>query len=455
MKRRQFLATSAGFAGSLLPLISRGAGCPPGLLQATGGTSAITTCPSVAPSWFVSLPELSWVPIAGGSSYGSSYQNGATIRTVSPSTSAYPNGQGAEGVSAVMNDWTGGCCYQAGGQYLIPAQGGHNGYYCNEVYSLALRQEVPGWQRIWGPTPNAQISTSEIAYNEPYTGYADGAPRTSHGWFSTLCTSGGRVLITFVDACPSGRWTTECYSLDINNPGAGWTFHGRLWATLPGSAGSEFLYQSGPGIYDPVGDRFYRAAEGAVGSPANGVVGVNVATMLAAGQQPTTGPQTPGSTLYNLSYGTALSDGWSVVLDDMSPRCWVIASIDNSRLWILNLENPSAGFTQKTTTGSPTGFQAGLGAVYHKPSRAILVGGKELGRNIRKLQITGTNPLTATYAWSNVALGGVTPASESQFNGTYSKWQMVEDMGNGQSGIVMATQVGGPTYFVKLPSSGV
>ncbi len=451
MKRRHFLHLSPALAG-LIPAFSDARPCPPGILSVNGGTSTTTVCPSVAPAWFTAMPATTWVEVAGGSGFGATYQNGATIRTVSPDPLAYPNAQGAEGVAAVMDDWTGGCTYQAGAQYLIPCQGGHNGYYGNEIYSLALRANVPSWQRIWGPTADAQIMRTEYGYNAPYAGYADGAPRTSHGWFSNLCTTSGRVLITFSDACPTGEWTTECYSMDVKNTAAGWTFHGRLWQTLPGTPGSGFLYQNGPGAYDKTNNRFYRAAEGSV---AKGVVGVSVDAMLAAGpQSKITGPQVPGSSFHDFFFN-GIGGGWSAILDDMTPRCWVVASIINNEVWIMDLTNPNAGFTRRTTAGTANGFLPGLGAVYHKPSRAILVGGHERGNTLNKLSITGTNPLTATYTWSAVTIGGPTPRASVNQRGTWNKWQMIEDMGNGQSAIVMATNVDYPTYVLKLPTSGV
>ena len=457
MKRREFL-TMTSIAAGIAPRLVDALPCPPPLLTTNGGTTLTSTvCPSVAPAWFESIEANTWIEIAGGASFGASYQNGSTIRAVSPNPSDYPNGQGAEGVSAVTNVWTGACTYQIGGEYIIPCQGGHNAYYSNEVYSLALRQAVPTWRRIWGPTPNAQIVRNEYSpsYNPPYTGYEDGAPRTSHGWYSLICTSTGRLITTFQDANPSGTWDTGCYSLDLNKPGLGWTFHGRLWATIPGGQpGSTFAYQSGPGAYDPVSNRFYRAAEGAV---SYGAVGVDVATMLAAGgQSKVIGPQVPGSTLYDLYIsGGPLADGWSTILDDMSPRCWVIGSPSDGALYIMDLSNPTKGFIKKSTNGSPTGFMGALGATYHKASKSILVGGKEIGNNIRRLSIIGNNPLTATYTWSNVSISGATPTASTQYAGTFSKFQMIEDMGNGQSAIVMTTSVDGPTYVAKILLSSI
>src|SRR5262249_16387380 len=161
-------------------------------------------------------------------------------------------------------------------------------------------------------------------------------------------------------------------------------------------------------------------AEGSVGDPANGVVVIDCAATVAAGNQPNTGPQVPGSRFYNVAWGTALSNGWSAVTHDLSPRCWIVASISEQRLWIWNLENPGT-WTYKTTSGSPTAWVPGCGAVYHAPSRSILVGGTEVGGNLRKLSISGTNPLTASYTWSNVGPAGgpiPTPGS-SGYQGTF------------------------------------
>jgi hypothetical protein len=46
MKRRDFLITSAGLTGSLLPVLAYGRPCPPSTLSVEGGTTANTTCTS-------------------------------------------------------------------------------------------------------------------------------------------------------------------------------------------------------------------------------------------------------------------------------------------------------------------------------------------------------------------------------------------------------------------------
>jgi len=390
-----------------------------------------------APAWFTAMKDNTWANVAST----------GTIYAVRP----LPEPPGAEGVSAVCNDWTGATANQATGEYLFVAQGGHNGYYGNEIYALSLRSETPAWQRIWGPTPNAQISTSEFGCNAAYTGYPDGSPRTTHGWFSNFVSNDGRMWVTLVDACPSGTWTTEVYSILRSNLSAGWTYHGRQWATVPGlRCGSTFGFQSGPGAYDPVGNKIYRSADFATDSS---ICEIDVAAAVSAGAQAHTGPRVPGSNIYDL-YQVAFSNAWSVVLDDYSPRCWVIGSVSGDRLYISNLETSPGTFVQKTPTGTPTGFDSGVNGVYHRQSRSILVGGYEYGANIRRLSITGTNPLTAAYAWSAMPLDASnTVVPQAGMNGTLSKFQIINDMGNGQAAICLLTGVQRPTYVYKVPGT--
>jgi hypothetical protein len=184
------------------------------------------------------MPDKTWIKIAGGGGSGlPAAQAGSRIIDVGPS----PAPPGSEGITAVFNDWTGGCANQSLGEYYLPAQGGHDGYWGNEIYALALRTATPGWQRIWGPTPNAQISTNETGYNNVNMNYSDGSPKPMHGWFTCFVDNNNRIWVTASDANPSGSWATTVYSINRNSLSAGWMYHGRLYPAIPGGApGSSF-----------------------------------------------------------------------------------------------------------------------------------------------------------------------------------------------------------------------
>lgn len=451
MKRRDFIIGSAGIVGSALPVLARGQStpCPPATLSVSGGNSVSTVCgPGSAPSWFVNQAERTWVQVAGGGAMAQTWQRGSRIFDVKPD----PLPPGGDGIRAVHNNWTGGCASQELGEYYLPAQGGHNGYYGNEIYALALREETPTWRRIWGPTPNPQILTNNLGYNPPNTSHADGNPRPTHGWFLQICDGNSRIWhIGGGYASPSGEWGTTLYSIDRNNLAAGWTFHGRLWTSVPGGApGSSFGFQSGPCAYDRKRHVMWVGAEFATN---DAIAQVDLSSALAAGRQnQSTGPAVAGRTIIDAAY-VGLNDAWSIVLHDRASPLWVIGRTSTNRLWILDPSNPSAGFRERTTSGTGS-WAPGCGAAYVAAHNRIYIGGTETGSVVRYLTVPA-DPLTGTWTWGTLSngAGSVTPAPGYQYNGTFSKFQVIEDMGNGQAAIALMTNVEGATYVYKLPFS--
>jgi hypothetical protein len=262
--------------------------------------------------------------------------------------------------------------------------------------------------------------------------YGDGKPRSVHG-FNRCVFGNGRAWYAGLDAMYiTGYYTKACYSFRRSD--LTWQFHGN---PAPGGA----TWEVGPAAYDRVGNRVWSAA-----GYANDSGGYSV--------DANTGAITP----YNWTLGgNPFTDSWSVVAYDKSPRCWIVGSVNENRLWVLNLENPGSGWVQRNTTGSPAGWNASAGAVYHAPSSAILVYHHNYGSTIRKL-VVPANPLTGTFTWSAVtSQGGATPPGSvsGDFQGVYSKFNIVEDMGNGQSALCLVCSTTGSTYVYKLPVQGV
>jgi hypothetical protein len=178
------------------------------------------------------------------------------------------------------------------------------------------------------------------------------------------------------------------------------------------------------------------------------------ATVAAAGAQAQSGDNAiPSLQRLGEGYGTQF-DGWSFITTNTSPRCWVIPT-STSAFKVFDVETPGSDFVDRTATGTGTG--PGAAHVCYVPAHnAAYVFGTELGATVRKLTISSSNPLTASYAWSDLTnnSGSATPANvdSGSYQGTNSKAQGIVDMGNGQAALVIASNVQGPTYVYKLPA---
>ena len=92
--------------------------------------------------------------------------------------------------------------------------------------------------------------------------------------------------------------------------------------------------------------------------------------------------------------------------------------------------------------------------MYHKPSRAILCWDGD-GVNLRKLAIPAS--IGSTWTWSRVspASGNSVTPTAAETNGTFGRFNIIEDMGNGQSALCVVNSTTGPTFVYKLPVAGV
>lgn len=401
-----------------------------------------------APTWFLNMADKTWAVVAQGAAGVAAYQKGNRISDVVPNP--LPPGS----TSAIVTAWTGASVSQTLKEYYLPAQGGHTDYQGNEVYVLNVQGAVPGWQRIWGPTPNSQILTTALGYNPPAFSDGDGNPRSTHGWFNVFCDNNGRLWLTMINAQPNGDWGTNTYSIDRNNTAAGWMYHGRLYPTIPGgSPGSSFGWQSGAGAFDPSTNKIWKRADFYVSA---GVVSIDCAAAVAAGpQSQTTGPQVAGCTFFENHDVVGVSPVPSAITSGTVTPCWV-QILPSGAINVLDLSNPAGGLLTPSSSGTALTVN-GEGAVWHAASNALLIGDISLGASIKKLALSSNDPRTATYTWSTVAPAAgntVTPTADSGYNGHFAKWQIINDMGNGQSAIVVCPSLSA-VYVYKLPAAGV
>lgn len=505
MKRREFLVTSVGLTGTLLPSFASAQvkPCPPPLLGLGDRNTVATSCQ--APTWFSELPEKTWVQIAAGSSFaGSAWQRGTAFRDVIPGhpgdhIPALPmvNMFSQEGPTAVFDVWTGACVDQDRKQLLLVANGGHFGYAGNEVYALDLDGAAPAYVRLTDPTPPGLDSAGNPTYVwnnvvTPYwrndrserapasfnDGIGQGSPgrmRPVHNYHRVNYANGRAWHCSQDGFTTSGGQTPAVWSFNrdwvesqsekplrhrVSQSANVWTSHG-----MPELTGdyqyNTHRFNGYPSAYDPLSHKIYQftSLQNAAGS-AYQAYSVDTRTgqistfaiplpALAAGGSwaVCVHDVIPGQTLmyYSLLQSPPNDIGiWNLTTNQIYHR-----TPSNSPLW------PDPHGQLATSTANKMGY----GAVYHPKSRAILVfagnhpttGG--LGTTIRKLPIPA-DPIGGDYTWQEVVGNGVAPAVTANTQGTYSRFNIVQDMGTGESCLVLAGS-SAATYVYKVPRAGV
>jgi hypothetical protein len=133
------------------------------------------------------------------------------------------------------------------------------------------------------------------------------------------------------------------------------------------------------------------------------------------------------------------------------------------RLYVLNLQSPEAGWRVLTTTdasGGMHGFIDGTNGVYHHASRAVVCWNLGFERSLLKLSLPEdpwsaadpAKPRNDLFQWTELKGAGVAPTTTaSNFNGVFSKFNIIENMGNGRSLLLTVLDTKGPVFVYKLP----
>jgi hypothetical protein len=430
MKRRDFLLRSAGTAGLLLPVLGRveAAPCPPPALSEAKGSSVTGTCAAsngTAPAWFVNMQDRTWAtPVSN------------LLSAVRPS------GVSVSDQNQVCDAWTGASVDQSRGEYIFAAQGGHGTYAGNEIYSCNLRNASPAWSRVWGAS--ASVSASGVSGSggdsslNGLGNYADGQPRCGHG-YAQPASGNGKIWLAGISgmASSNGYWTTATYSFDRATQA--WTY----WGKGSPNAGTDGTnWEGAPAVVDTSTGTVWAKANG---GDSNGLFSCTTAGVIRTYNLPATVAVSTSGNGYS---------GFHAIIG----RYWVCVgtSYGTPGVYVLNLDSPASGWTQcpLATSGTAMPLSGGWG-VYHAASRAFICWNNS-GANLYKLSVPA-NPAAGTYTWQGIVTpnsGGVTPSSGSA-QGTFGKFNIINDMGNGQSALVLTNRNTDPTYVYKIPASGV
>lgn len=396
-----------------------------------------------APSWFKAMPDKTWIQVAAGAGATSlqTWQRGNRLTDVKPS----PLPAGFDGHEGVCNNWTGGAVDQSRKSLILPSNGGHQGYSGNEIYELVLQSENPAWQRVWGPgtTTGGTGGINTVGNN------SDGNPRASHTFKRPVVSNDGRVWHAGLDSMydPTGSWTSATYAWRRGD--TNWTYLGRgvtgLTPQAPGdeSSSSNWKLLGGSAAYDPIDNRIYSTAQytlNAYGGP-DGAFGVDC--------------------FYNTFIGPwnwNVSTSWSCVCPGLGTNgksLLVLYSNDGLETVDLGATVANGSRIGRTRSGSDGGCNEDSAVgVFHAKSRAIFSWHGN-GANIMKLSIPSS--LSSAWTWSTVTPSGsntVTPTTPFA-QGTFGKFGLIDDMGNGQSAFVLINKTTEAAFVYKIPLAGL
>jgi len=419
-------------------------------------SNSFTITETTAPSWFTAMADKEWIKLASQADFQ------AVIQTPQP---AVGNSTGAH---SAIGTWVGGCVDQVRGDILFLANGGHNDYSGNEGYLFRLLTDSPQWYRLYDRTPDGSIVLTTTP-NVARVDYADGLPRAQHTWNVPVFAEGfGKMVLAY----------TGDYSADpgSQNPGV-WTFDRDLcgedysafpiaYATIAANGGN------GPTGYWQFGGTAWSV------QPTNPIVEASMAywdpqnnEVMGLGKTPAEWPTQPNWAIdpetgaINAKYSAVPSGSdpvgiWAAAART-SPAVAVFARYATTQIYTWDLSNRStASWVQVQPSGNPGPYAGEVGwyGVWHDASNAFLMynqarqGGS---KTIVKLTMDNpSDPVNSTWTWGTVAgaAGGATP--EASTVTMYSKFNIVRNMGNGQSCLVSVAYNSG-VYAYKVPLGGV
>jgi len=318
--------------------------------------------------------------------------------------------------------------------------GGHGDYGGNEFYACPLTGTTNAWRRLNDYTSPPGTTAAQQVLN--------GTNATSSGAMATYHTYGmvdwfeGQVYFTggsanFSTGDPSSAiwtWAEE----DLANGENGYTYHGKGAPSWTSNAYDPILFDAW-NVVDPVQRDIWTIPQAASGGSSNpGAYKINHDTKTI--------------TTYTFSTPYGHFPGWVVCV----PRLNILLCCGDSSyslspgLWYLNLSNPTAGWTEITTTSGTLQGRLADAAVFHATAGSygkvyIYRGGSTLYTLTLPLDLSGT------FTFGSTTLSGTAPSAPT--NGWYKKMRLAEHYSS-QAMLVFLTAYDAGLKYVKVPSGG-
>jgi hypothetical protein len=478
VRRRDFLNASLGIGGmTLSPILSAiERPCAPEILSVQGGSRVTTPCGGpLSPEWFNRAPALTWLEIAGGQALPASWQRGANIiQRYNEDPGALP---GTSRPTAITSAESGACVDQAGKEFLMVANGGHGDGYGNEGYALALATDVPGWIRLNDRTPMSH--GDELLIEESYSTehslapavYRDGRSRAMHTIHNQTFAN-QRVWFPMQNSVASKQGNSNLHVVAFNrelvrgreplawsrNNIEPWEFYGPVGFDVPPVTVNSTLafgssaYDERTGLiwYLPKNSRYYWSVV-------------------------TSGPNIGKTQVFDA--GTAWKTGgemWSAMCPTLGIMIVGVRSTHSIYVFVPDLAGSTGArlgpFQTSTQFGwgnnVADGFAQHWGAVFLRSTSSLLLYNSDrryqLGQRVRRLQIPVTSAgkfdpdPNRVWQWTEHGMGGVEPIPGDSVFGTFSRFNLVEDMdGLGNQALVLCTGIRNPTYVCKIPAGAI
>jgi hypothetical protein len=311
---------------------------------------------------------------------------------------------------------------------VLASNGGHTNYTGNEVYVFKFNQATPAWYRMTDPSSAAMDGTESNGRK------VDGTPLSTHSYANHAYGMNGKIYLCMMGSnATSGAGSNRVWAWDRNNFSANTGTRG--WSDL-GLAGTGSTVDDGFADYDPITNRIWFGQRREPGSSQFGYVNcsTDAVTALALG-----GVNFSGSGTATYSMGRVIYRGSESVL-----LCYG----DNARRTI-NCQSPTSLSTPTFSGTLPAAYDGMVFDAEHEQLIAWRASTSDL-----LVSDLPTNMLTGTYAWQLVSAVAGNPGAASP-NGTYGRFNIIRDMGDGRSALVLVNNTTSQVYVYKIPQSGL
>lgn len=209
-----------------------------GRADSTGGGS------SGRPAWRTAMAANTWAQVPGNTLASINPENNPAINPNYPSSAPW---HGSVGQAAIIGAWGTACWDEAGQTLWLPNGGGHQDYAGNEPYKINIGAATPTWSMPRYPSGAVGNTVTLNDGLESSGVYADGRPRSNHGYNHHIYIPGvGPLLTRLVGGYISGQsGSPDMFAL---NPANG---EAAIVGSLSG-VGSAAGFPYGGAAYDSV-----------------------------------------------------------------------------------------------------------------------------------------------------------------------------------------------------------